>query len=130
MTSGNRPLDQHVRANGLGVVFAAETGFKKTVVGGLAAPLLAEAANGAGRINTAVSDTLQGVRSTQDQVELSAAGRRRNVAGAFSAGARTRGRLLLVDDVFTTRATTSACAAALLDAGVAEVRAVTLCRTC
>ncbi len=28
MTSGNRPLDQLVRANGLGVVFAADTGFK------------------------------------------------------------------------------------------------------
>jgi predicted amidophosphoribosyltransferase len=84
----------------------------------------------ADRINTSVSDTLQIVRSTRDQVELSAAERRRNVAGAFSAGARARGRLLLVDDVFTTGATTSACAAALLDAGAAEVHAVTLCRTC
>jgi predicted amidophosphoribosyltransferase len=68
------------------------------------------------------------VRSTRDQVELSAAGRRRNVAGAFSAEARVRERLLLVDDVLTTGATTSACAEALLDA--AEVYAVTLCRTC
>ena len=84
----------------------------------------------ADRINTPVSDTLQVVRSTRDQVELSAAERRRNVAGAFSAGAPTRGRLLLVDDVFTTGATTSACAAALLDAGAAEVHAITLCRTC
>ncbi len=84
----------------------------------------------AGRINTPVSDTLQVVRSTRDQVELSAAERRRNVAGAFSAKTRTRGRLLLVDDVFTTGATTSACAAALLDAGAAEVHAITLCRTC
>jgi competence protein ComFC len=70
----------------------------------------------AGRINTPVSDTLQVVRSTRDQVELSAAERRRNVAGAFSAGARVRGGLFLVDDVFTT--------------GAAEVHAVTLCRTC
>ncbi len=84
----------------------------------------------AGRINTPVSDTLQVVRSTRDQVELSAAERRRNVAGAFSAKMRTRGRLLLVDDVFTTGATTSACAAALLDACGAEVHAITLCRTC
>ncbi|CAA9466298.1 MAG: Competence protein F homolog, phosphoribosyltransferase domain; protein YhgH required for utilization of DNA as sole source of carbon and energy [uncultured Rubrobacteraceae bacterium] len=84
----------------------------------------------ADRINSPVSDTLQVVRSTRDQVELSAAERRRNVAGAHAAGTRTRGRLLLVDDVFTTGATTSACATALLGAGAAEVHAVTLCRTC
>ena len=83
-----------------------------------------------GRISTPVSDTLQVVRSTRDQVELSAAERRRNVAGAFRATTRARGHLLLVDDVFTTGATTSACAAALLRAGAAEVHALTLCRTC
>lgn len=83
-----------------------------------------------GRINAPVSDTLQVVRSTRDQIELSAAERRVNVAGAFSARARTPGRLLLVDDVLTTGATLSACANALLRAGAAEVHAVTLCRTC
>jgi competence protein ComFC len=82
------------------------------------------------RINSPVSDTLQVVRSTRDQVDLSAAERRENVAGAFSARSRARGRLLVVDDVFTTGATTTACAAALLRAGAAEVHAVTLCRTC
>lgn len=84
----------------------------------------------AGRMNTPVSDTLQVVRSTRDQVELSAAERRANVAGAFAAKAPLRGRLLLVDDVLTTGATLSACADTLIAAGAAEVHAVTLCRTC
>ncbi len=83
----------------------------------------------AGRIGAPLSDTLQAVRGTRDQVELSAAERRTNVADAFSAKDRTRGKVLLVDDVFTTGATTSACAAALLKAGAAETHAVTLCRT-
>ena len=83
----------------------------------------------AGRINTPVSDTLQVVRSTRDQVELSAAERRANVAGAFAARAPLRGRLLLVDDVLTTGATLSSCADTLIKAGAAEIHAVTLCRT-
>lgn len=84
----------------------------------------------AARINAPVSDTLQVVRSTRDQVELSAAERRANVAGAFAAKARVRGRLLLVDDVLTTGATLGACADTLLHAGAGEVHALTLCRTC
>ena len=99
-----------------------------------------------GRINTPVSDTLQVVQSTRYQVELSVAERRRNLVGAFSAGGRARGGPLLVDAVLTTNACASACAAAttnattnacanacaaaLLDAGAAEVHAVTLGRTC
>jgi competence protein ComFC len=153
-----------LRYEGVGreVVHALKYRGYTPVVGKVAAPLLAEAAGGAGpfdgvvpvplhrtrlrkrgfnqaallarglagRIRTPVSDTLQVVRSTRDQVELSAAERRQNVAGAFSARSRTRGRLLLVDDVLTTGATTSACAAALLRAGAAEVHTLTLCRTC
>ena len=76
------------------------------------------------------SDTLEVVRSTKDQVELSAAQRRANVAGAYSATEPLRGTILLVDDVFTTGATMSACAASLVRAGAQEVHALSLCRTC
>jgi competence protein ComFC len=82
------------------------------------------------KMKSPVSDTLEVVRSTRDQVELSAAQRRANVAGAYSATEPLRGRILLVDDVFTTGATMSACAASLLQAGAKEVHALSLCRTC
>ena len=81
-------------------------------------------------INAPVSDTLQVVRRTRDQVELSAAERRANVEGAYSARGRVRGRILLIDDVFTTGATMSACSEILLRAGAGEVHALSLCRTC
>jgi competence protein ComFC len=92
------------------------------------ARLLAQAV--AKRINAPVSDTLQVVRRTRDQVELSAAERRTNVEGAYSARHRVRGGILLIDDVFTTGATMSACAETLLRAGAEEVHALSLCRTC
>jgi competence protein ComFC len=82
------------------------------------------------KINAPVSDKLKFVRSTRDQVELSAAQRRANVAGAYRASAPLRGKVLLVDDVFTTGATMSACATTLLRAGAREVHALSLCRTC
>lgn len=63
-------------------------------------------------------------------MELSAAGRRANVEGAFRARGAVRGRILLSDDVFTTGATLSACAGELRRAGAKEVHALSLCRTC
>ena len=81
------------------------------------------------RLNVPVSDTLEVVRRTRDQVELSAAARRANVARAYRARAPLAGTVLLVDDVFTTGATMSACADTLLRAGARKVHALSLCRT-
>lgn len=81
------------------------------------------------RLGAPVSAKLETVRRTRDQVELSAGERRANVEGAYSARARVRGTILLVDDVFTTGATMSSCAETLLRAGAEEVYALSLCRT-
>jgi competence protein ComFC len=83
----------------------------------------------AARIGAPLSDKIKAVRRTRDQVELSAGERRENVAGAFEARGSLAGRILLVDDVFTTGATLSECAGVLRRAGVNEVQALTFCRT-
>lgn len=60
-------------------------------------------------------------RSRSERLRLSSRG--------FSTGRPVRGSILLVDDVLTTGATAAACARALVRAGAAEVRVLTLART-
>jgi ComF family protein len=54
--------------------------------------------------------------------------RRRNMRGAFAARGRVPGRVLLVDDVYTTGATVSSAATALRAAGASRVDVVTFAR--
>lgn len=77
---------------------------------------------------------LQRTRSTETQTNLHPAQRRANVAGAFVVpcrhGDRIRGEhLLVVDDVWTTGATTLACAEALFAAGARAVSVLTFARS-
>jgi ComF family protein len=70
-------------------------------------------------------------KDTSPQAGLTAAARRRNVAGAFAVRRRGQvaGRVVtLVDDVFTTGATAYACARALEEAGAREVRLLSVAR--
>ena len=84
---------------------------------------------------------LRRTRLRTPQAGLTGRARITNVDGAFLAGRRrlwpsrrwTRrlagARVVLVDDVMTTGATMTACTRALLDAGVSDVRVLTVART-
>ena len=70
-------------------------------------------------------------RNTLPQTSLELEDRKKNVLGAFRVvnGEKIKGKVvLLVDDVYTTGATIRECSYTLREAGVKEVRAVTLAR--
>jgi ComF family protein len=71
------------------------------------------------------------IRDTQTQTRLDLQGRAENMRGAFAVkqpDAFTGKRLILVDDVFTTGATTNECANILFKAGAANVSILTVAR--
>jgi predicted amidophosphoribosyltransferase len=74
-----------------------------------------------------VAPLLRRTRPLRPQRGLARDERRRNVRGAFRA-APHRGRVLLVDDVYTTGSTVAAAASALRAAGSASVHVVTFAR--
>ena len=104
---------------------AAQRGYDQAV-------LLAEAA--AAALGLPAANVLQRHRATVAQYHLDRPDRAANVAGAFAIrspadAAGLRGRwVVLVDDVMTTGATLSACAAVLADAGTLGVSAITVAR--
>jgi predicted amidophosphoribosyltransferase len=76
-----------------------------------------------------VAGGLRRVHQELAQAKLDAGARRANVRGAFAPGhTRVRGRVLVVDDVFSTGATAGACAGALRDGGASQVFVLTLAR--
>jgi len=83
-----------------------------------------------GILNKPVSNNLTRMRYTKQQARLNKQERQNNVVGAFKIKTPSllEGKVLLVDDVFTTGATINECAKVLRQAGVEKILAFTLAR--
>jgi predicted amidophosphoribosyltransferase len=71
---------------------------------------------------------LRRTRATERQASLPLAARRGNMRNAFAATAATRGRIVLVDDVYTSGSTAHAAASVLRRAGAKRIDVVTFAR--
>lgn len=89
-----------------------------------------QAAELAAHVGLPVVHALRRRRATVTQTDLPEGRRHRNVQGAFALrrSIPPGAVVVVVDDVTTTGATVDACARVLLDAGAAEVRALTAAR--
>lgn len=81
----------------------------------------------ANRLNMPLLPALVKIKDTSEQKSLGARDRAKNLEGAFSCVVPQvkRHSILLIDDIFTTGATSNECAKALLKAGAREVSVLT-----
>ena len=80
-----------------------------------------------------LGSSIRRARHTKTQTKLNKEQRQKNLKGAFTVDEKRAAlvrnkRLVLVDDVVTTGATTAACAEVLMKAGAASVRVLSLAR--
>jgi ComF family protein len=95
-----------------------ERGYNQSVL--IAKPLAKE-------LGLVYTPHLQRIKRTQQQAKLSKFERVSNVEDAFFSK-KCQGRILLIDDVVTSGATTGACSEALLAAGASEVKVAAIAK--